>query len=66
MAASRACKSHYTARVQHQALEDAGDSGLHPFPEGMRTGSVSDGFSAHRVWNRRKPEASPGLAGRKT
>lgn len=32
----------------------------------MRTGSVSDGFSAHRVWNRQNPEASPGLAGRKT
>lgn len=33
MAASQACKSHYAARVQHQAREDAGDSGLHPFPE---------------------------------
>lgn len=32
----------------------------------MRTGSVSDGFSAHRVWNRQNPEASPGLAERKT
>lgn len=33
MAASRACKNHYAARVQHQAREDAGDAGLHPFPE---------------------------------